>query len=235
MSVYAMSDLHGRYDLYIKMLEKIEFSSDDTLYILGDILDRGPEPMKILLDIMKRSNVKVLAGNHCVMALECMKFLMREITEESVNSVTEEDMQNILHWQANGGDSTIKDFSKYDIETRKKAIDFILNFDLYEEIEVNGNTFVMVHAGLGDFSPERPMDDYDLYELVWERPDYNKKYFDDKYVITGHTPTMTINGNPKPSYIYRVNNHIAIDCGCSYKIGRLGAIRLDDFTEFYVK
>lgn len=40
---YAMSDLHGRYDLYIKMLEKINFSEGDTLYILGDFVDRGDE------------------------------------------------------------------------------------------------------------------------------------------------------------------------------------------------
>ena len=45
-----MSDLHGCYYKYIKMLEKINFSNNDTLYILGDIFDRGPdgiEPLKI--------------------------------------------------------------------------------------------------------------------------------------------------------------------------------------------
>ena len=38
---YAMSDLHGCYDKYKKMLEKIHFGEDDTLYILGDVVDRG--------------------------------------------------------------------------------------------------------------------------------------------------------------------------------------------------
>lgn len=38
------------------------------LYILGDILDRGPNPIKIILDVMERPNVEVMAGNHCVMA-----------------------------------------------------------------------------------------------------------------------------------------------------------------------
>ena len=51
--IYAMSDLHGCYDKYIKMLEKINFSNDDTLYILGDIVDRGADGIKILQDIMQ--------------------------------------------------------------------------------------------------------------------------------------------------------------------------------------
>ena len=40
-------------DKYIKMLEKINFSDSDTLYILGDVVDRGPDGIKILLDIAK--------------------------------------------------------------------------------------------------------------------------------------------------------------------------------------
>ena len=49
--IYAMSDLHGCYDKYIKMLEKINFSNNDTLYVLGDIVDRGADGIKILQDI----------------------------------------------------------------------------------------------------------------------------------------------------------------------------------------
>ena len=50
--IYAMSDLHGCYDKYIKMLEKINFNNNDTLYILGDIVDRGDGGIKILQDII---------------------------------------------------------------------------------------------------------------------------------------------------------------------------------------
>ena len=66
--IYAMSDLHGCYDKYIKMLEKINFSDNDTLYILGDIVDRGPDGIKILQDIMQRINVVALMGNHDFLA-----------------------------------------------------------------------------------------------------------------------------------------------------------------------
>lgn len=55
----------------------------------------------------------------------------------------------------------------------------------------------------------------------------------DKYVITGHTPTQAIRNNPNPGYIYRQNNHIAIDCGATYPGGRLAAICLDTGEEYY--
>ena len=72
--IYAMSDLHGCYDKYIKMLEKINFGDDDTLYILGDIVDRGPDGIKILQDVMKRKNVVALRGNHDFLAHYILKF-----------------------------------------------------------------------------------------------------------------------------------------------------------------
>ena len=42
MSIYAISDIHGCYDMFLEMLDKIQFDETrDTLYILGDIMDRG--------------------------------------------------------------------------------------------------------------------------------------------------------------------------------------------------
>ena len=73
--IYAMSDLHGCYDKYTRMLEKVNFSDDDTLYILGDIVDRGADGIKILQDIMKRKNVVALRGNHDFLAHYILKFL----------------------------------------------------------------------------------------------------------------------------------------------------------------
>lgn len=47
IAIYVISDIHGEYDLFMKMLEKIKFQDTDTLYILGDILDRGPNPIHL--------------------------------------------------------------------------------------------------------------------------------------------------------------------------------------------
>ena len=45
---YVMSDIHGMGALLEKMLEKLSFSEEDVLYILGDMIDRGPDPAKVL-------------------------------------------------------------------------------------------------------------------------------------------------------------------------------------------
>ena len=55
--IYVMSDIHGCYDKYKLMLDKIQFSENDILYILGDVVDRGAYGIKILLDIARRKNI----------------------------------------------------------------------------------------------------------------------------------------------------------------------------------
>ena len=52
--VYAVSDIHGCYDKYIDLLNEINFSPDDTLYVLGDVIDRRPDGFKIMLDMAQR-------------------------------------------------------------------------------------------------------------------------------------------------------------------------------------
>ena len=44
--IYAMSDIHGCFDKYRAMLSEIQFKSTDTLYVLGDVIDRGPDGVK---------------------------------------------------------------------------------------------------------------------------------------------------------------------------------------------
>ena len=61
----------------------------------------------------------------------------------------------------------------------------------------------------------------------------NIRYFDDKFIITGHTPTQNIKDNDNPGYIYINKNNIDIDCGATYG-ERLGCLRLDDMKEYYV-
>lgn len=234
MSTYVMSDLHGCYDAYLQMLEKIRFSDEDMLYVLGDVLDRGPHPIRILLDLMKRDNVVCLAGNHEEMALDCLSFLVKEITEDSVEALDTEMVEKLLNWQQNGSVPTTDEFHKLDMPTRMAVLDYIGEFDMYEEVYVGDRVYILVHAGLGNFAPDKEMWEYELDELVWQRPDYEKQYFPDKYVITGHTPTMLIEGNPRPGYIFRQNNHIAIDCGAGFG-GRLGCLCLETGEEFYVE
>ena len=133
--IYAMSDLHGQYDLYIKMLEKIKFGKDDTLYILGDVADRSAGGIKILLDMMKRDNIIPLIGNHEHMAYNVLKKFCVEITEDNYDKQIDEktyDMYGL--WMYNGGDETLKDFMRLGKEDRERVLDYIGEFDLYAEV-----------------------------------------------------------------------------------------------------
>ncbi len=112
-------------------------------------------------------------------------------------------------------------------------IDFIKDFLIYEEIAVNGKNYLLVHAGLGNYLPDKDIEDYSIHEIIWTMADYDVQYFKDTYVVTGHTLTQTIKDNLQPGYIYRRNNNIAIDCGASYYGGRLAALCLDTGKEYY--
>mgnify|MGYP002271149138 CR=1 FL=1 len=233
MATYVISDIHGQYDMFMELVDKIKLKETDTLYILGDILDRGPHPIKTIRKLMEMPNAICLVGNHEFMALECLKFLMKKITDMSLEELDEKMLDNLITWQYSGSKSTLDEFSQLDSESKKDVIDFIKDFLIYEEVSVNGKDYLLVHAGLGCYSPEKDIEEYSLHELIWTRADYDLRYFENTYVITGHTPTQTIKDNPRPGCIYRKNNHIAIDCGANYYGGRLAAICLDTGEEYY--
>ena len=233
IATYVMSDIHGQYDMFMELLDKIKLKDTDTLYILGDVLDRGPHPIKTLQKLMEMPNAICLVGNHELMALECLEFLMKEITDASIDEFDEKIMDNLLTWRFNGSQTTIDEFWQLDSGAKQDVIDFIKEFQIYEEVSVSGKDYLLVHAGLGNYSPEKDIEDYSLHEFVWMRADYDVKYFSDTYVVTGHTPTQNIKGNPRPGYIYQKNNHIAIDCGATFPGGRLAAICLDTGEEYY--
>lgn len=92
--IYAISDLHGCYEEYLKALETIHFSDDDTLYIIGDVVDRGNHSIKILQHMMSHPNIIPIAGNHEYMMLTVLKKIHQEITDEFLDSLTSDDLTN---------------------------------------------------------------------------------------------------------------------------------------------
>ena len=232
MATYVISDVHGNYEGYMKILELIRFSDEDTLYVNGDVIDRGTGGVKILQHMMMQPNIYPILGNHEYAAATCLRFLMKEITEESIGEIDEETIKNLLEWQNIGGQCTMDAFHKLSREEKNDIVDYLDEFSLYEEVSVNEKQFVIVHAGLTNFSPDRPLETYEMYELIFKAPDYDRIYFPNKYLVTGHLPTKVIEGNPRPNKIFQKNNHIAIDCAAGYD-GCVGCICLDTFEEFY--
>ena len=234
MATYVIGDIHGELEKLKSLLKKMNLGIEDQLYILGDVVDRGPHPIRALQYLMSIPNCTCLIGNHEVMALQCMRFLKTEITKESIRDLEEEKMQYLLDWMNNGGKSTLDEFAALGPAEQDEIMEFMGDFESYAELNVNGKDYILVHAGLGhDFCYLTPLDEYTLEDFVWYRTDYEIQYYEDKIVLTGHTPTQHISCNPNPGYIFKKNNHIALDCCACSKQGRLAGICLETGEEFY--
>lgn len=227
---YVISDIHGHYDRYQAMLKQIRPGNEDTLYVLGDVIDRGPDGVKVLLDMMARPNVIPILGNHELYAASCLPWLMKEITDESIAALGAEELAALSEWMVNGGNGTMQGLRQITQETRGEILEYIQEMSLYAEVETDENDFVLVHAGLAGFAPEKLLDDYELEDFLFARPDLDGPCFPDRILIFGHTPTREL-GSPEDRVIRR-GNQIAVDCGCGFG-GRLGCLCLETMEEFY--
>lgn len=240
--IYVAADIHGRYDKYEKLLKEINLKPKDTLYILGDVIDRGKDGFKILLDISARSNIKMLLGNHEAMAIDALPCIMQSLHESGekydLMTLPEKDIQKIILWFYNKGETSLKDFLELTNEQKQSVWEYMLTLPLYAETTARFKKFVLVHGGLENFSETRPLNDYKQDEIVWCRPAKNTTYYPDKYVVFGHTPTQLLcdkyNWKGTPGKIVRYEKLIDIDCGCIFPDGKLGCLCLDTMEEIYI-
>ncbi len=215
MATYCISDIHGEYDRYIAMLEKIGFCDSDTLYVLGDVIDRGPDGIKVISDIMTRDNVQMLLGNHEQMCLDTLG-LMPEYGARRL-------------WQSNGGGKTRSRLLYVCTPVQRgRILRYMAALPEYADITVKGRRFHLVHGYPGR----------DKHSRLWGRPEKDGPApLADRTAIIGHTPTSLITGDDEsPLTIWHGEGVICIDCGCGHKSDkrRLACLRLDDMAEFYV-
>lgn len=228
---YAMSDIHGYFDKYQEMLELIEFVPRDTLYVLGDVIDRGPDGIKVLQDMNLRPNVFPLLGNHEFTAAVCLLWLMDEVTSQSLDALDETQVAALSEWITNGGGPTLRALKQLSREEREDILEYFQEMELYAEVEAGSRRFVLTHSALEDFVPDKPLGSYELQDFLFGRPEPDAVYYPDKILVFGHTPTRILGGGDK---ILRRKTWVDIDCGCVFKGGRLGCLCLDTMEEFYV-
>ncbi len=234
---YVMTDLHGNYDDYLAMLQSICFDKSDTLYILGDLCDRGPEAAKLYLDVMNRENVFCIMGNHEKMAVDALEGMVGQGLADPA-LMANSNWFSIALWVENGGQSTAQSLLQLSPEDRARVLNFIRELPLHRTLKLGDREYVMVHGGLSGYTPEKALEDYDVDDLVWDRPDQKAHFWpgENKVLLVGHTPTFYLQ-DQKPAAIYRGGgNVIFLDCGAAYKEygGRLGCLCLETGEEFYV-
>lgn len=217
MSTYVMSDIHGESQRYSQMLEKIGFGDGDQLYIIGDVIDRGPGGVDLLLDIMARNNVHLLLGNHEYMCRRCY---------QPDATVVDRSL-----WAMNSSSNTVEALGALSGEKLEEVIQFLSGLPAHQELTVGGRTFYLVHGFPGK----------DDYERVWKRPDMNDPDpLPGKRVIIGHTPVNHLYSERNDDSIahlsiFHAPGFICVDCGCghSFRNRALACLRLEDMAEFY--
>lgn len=236
--VFVTSDIHGNWEKYKALLDMLPLAkSENTLYILGDFIDRGNDGCKILMDAMQRPNIIPVLGNHELTAAICIPWILQEVTDQSLSELSEAQIGALHEWLLNGGAPTLEELKNLSKAERAAILEYIRDMDIYAEVEAGGRSFLLTHAGLDNFVPNKPLHEYELTDFLFGRSILEQKFYPDKYLVFGHTPTRALhkqlNEPPIDDIIFH-KNQIAIDCGCAYNDGRLGCLCLDTMKIFYL-
>lgn len=226
---YVMSDLHGRWDLYTAMLEQIEFSPEDRLYILGDVVDRNRGGIRIFKDILARPNVQMLLGNN--------EHMMRHAVTAPEERTLNGRETNRAIWYRNGGNITQAEWDLEPETVRARILERIESLPLNLTVEVGSTRFLLCHASpvsmfrvYGFFYPD------EKEFAVWQRIPLAPPPLGDRTILIGHTPTRHVQRADWPRMrIAHGDGVIDLDCGCVFPEygGQLGCLRLEDGMEFY--
>ena len=229
--IYVTSDLHG-YPLekFQALLAKADFSEDDFCFVLGDVIDRGPEGIELLNWLMMQTNIQLICGNHEAMLLAC-PFLFDPLRSDSMDEISEEQTALFLTWMENGGAPTMEALRRCDAETLSFLEDYLQDAPLYDFVHVNDRDFLLVHGGLAGFAPDKDLEQYEAHDLLWARPQKEEAYFQTIITILGHTPTECY-GEEYAGKALFTPTWINIDTGAANG-GAPMLLRLDDMKEFY--
>lgn len=227
MRYFAIGDIHGEYDLLVKMLENWD-CENETLILLGDLVDRGPDAKKVVqkaMELQRKYNAIVLKGNH----------------EELLLDFIDNPHYSGLTYPSSGGDKTLESFlgkrvhrllpekiSELMREEYDGEIKWLRNIPTFYEDKQEESTNVFVHGGV-DFSlndwKETPASD-----MMWIRREFI--YGDNPHKNTrfyfGHTKTRLLHSsNELRAYISPENDRIGIDGGAYEKHGGLIGVKVD--------
>lgn len=213
-NTYAVSDLHGQYDLWKQIQEYLE--PDDRLVICGDCTDRGQRGIDILLEAVADTRCFVLKGNH--------ELIMQQY-------LTKHAPTDLKIWLWNGGQPTF-DAIPEDEKALLELIEKMPNWARYKKV-------FLCHAGC---TPPIDVDNLDEEDFLWNRyhfyDDWKSVPLIDK-VVFGHTPISYLEEELKTWRIPYENENgikltfadghkICIDAGC-FATGHIGLLDLDTF------
>lgn len=101
MALYCIGDIQGCDDAFAQLLQTVDFSpSRDTLYVLGDLVNRGPKSAEVLRRCMQAGDsIRALLGNHDLHLLAASQGLRRQSKRDTLAQVLEaSDRDALLDW-----------------------------------------------------------------------------------------------------------------------------------------
>jgi serine/threonine protein phosphatase 1 len=215
---YVIADICGNYQKFKELMDNVLISDSDTLYILGNTVDFGDEPMELIEDISMRSNVYAVAGARDYLAARMLygfdKMLKGGTTPDA------DYIAEMTAWVAEGGQTTLEGFRALDADSREGVIDYLTEMTLYEEATVKGKTYLLLSRGIANYDADTDLEDYAPEDFFAE--DATAPQIEDAIVIVGGDVT-------KSGKIERDGNVIRINCG-----EKLACLCLETGKEFYV-
>ena len=226
---YAVANLHGCFSKFKKLLKQINFNDNDVMYVVGDIVDYGEEPIELLCDLSMRYNVIPILGECDFRAFEMLTELDKMLGGASPDP---EVIGKMTEWIQEGGAKTMEGFKALDEDMKEGVLEYLEDMSLYEEVEVRGKKYLLVHAGIADYSAESDLDDYMPEDFIYESVDPDYQLIDGVTLVVGHKPTYEIEGAERGK-IYHGEGSIFLDCGAAHD-EPLGCICLETGKEYYI-
>lgn len=252
MSTYVVGDIHGHFDEWIELKNKIESKDSNARFILvGDIVDRGPKPIYMLEwcinNITSDGKYQMVIGNHEDEKITWMENYFN--AKKKYSGLLEVNLDTVRPDRYNFVDNLKA--SNIDDKTIRKYLNWMKSLDYYKEIRINNIRFIVVHANLpfmafkdntNELIANRELQLVARNYIIWDRDTEGYYNSDNTILVHGHTPTCLkdqLHRGAYPGRIRFTHHRINVDCGLAYRkhlngVGNLGAIRLDDLSEIYL-
>ncbi len=223
---YVISNPHGSYAQFVRLLEVIDFKKDDVMFVLGDIVDYGSEPMDLLCDLSFRENIWAISGEHDRLAYRMLKGFDDML--KNGGAPAPEYIAEMTAWMQNGGKTTLDSFRALENDMREGILEYLEELPTYETIDADGKEWLLIHSSIEGYDPDVDFEEYDAD--AFSADDACRK-IDGYTVVCGHLPTtenFACSGK-----IHRGDGFVAIDCGAA-RGGSLACLCLDNGEEYYV-
>ncbi|OCG04719.1 bis(5'-nucleosyl)-tetraphosphatase (symmetrical) ApaH [Gilliamella sp. wkB112] len=100
MANLLIGDIHGCYDEFMRLLEKVKFSSSDTLWLTGDLVARGPNSLDVLRFVKSNNDqIRLVLGNHDLHLLSIYAKVTPPQKKDNLTSVlAAHDYDELMNW-----------------------------------------------------------------------------------------------------------------------------------------